>query len=348
MQIAALKCPKLGRFKGEFPDYWDAQPEAEPVVSGQLLSKLKAIPWPDPRPVPKEKYLERPVVKARELTEEEGDPLLAGLAKKEAEAGSELKDAQRESDMARYGLWMENFGFYQRMINACEGGRTSGAERVKVLEGAQVFIKEGVPRFYLAETVDSSARPLDGLEERVKLLIPQLYKQGQYIPDYRSRLWAERIGGQLAGGMSGVTGTEKQRYYKIIARIRDFDPRVPQAEAAGGAALAAAPAAGAAGDAKWEDFLQGLSVQCRKIISTINFSVPPEQQKAAGEKIEQDMRRLLASFPAGWQKYPRAKWAHSWFAGALERSGKAADPGARGLEIFNALDKYEAGLGEGK
>ena len=332
--------------KQEMYDYWDAWPEAEPVVPGQLLSKLKKTPWPDPRPVPKEKYLERPEVKARELTEEEGDPLLAGLGKKEAEVKNELEAAQQESDEARYGLWMENFGFFQRSINACEGGRTGGAERVKILEAALVFLKEGEPRFYLRPATEKAAGSLEGLEARVKQLIPQLYKQGQYIPDYRSMLWAEQTGGQLAGGLSGVSALEKQRYYKIIGRIRDFDPRAPQAEAAGGGALAGAPAAGAAKDAKWEQFLTGLAGQCNKTISGLNLATAqPSQYKEIGDRAEQALRKMLASFPPGWQKYPRAKWAHLWFSSALEKAGKGADPAARGMAIFKSLDSYEAGLG---
>ncbi|MDD5207985.1 MAG: hypothetical protein PHV36_01230 [Elusimicrobiales bacterium] len=329
----------------EMESYWDAQPEAEPVVAGQLLAGLKKIPWPDPRPVPKEKYLERPEVRAGELTDEEADPLLAGTAKKEKESAEELEAARRASDMSRYGLWLENFGFFQRAINACESGRTSGAERVKVLESAQTFVKEDVPLFYLAETVDSSDRPLEGLEARVKILLPELYKRGEYIPDYRSMLWAERVGGRLAGGMSGVTEAEKRRYYKIIARVRKFDPRAPQTEAAGGAVLASAPVAGAAKDAKWEQFLRDLAGQCNKTISTLSFSSDPSRHKDTGDKVEQAIRKMLASFPPGWEKYPRARWAHGWFSGALDRAGKAQDPTGRAMEIFKALDKYEAGLG---
>lgn len=350
--------------KQEMYAYWDALPAAEPVVPGQLLSKLKTLPWPDPRPVPKEKYLERPVVKARELTEEEGDPLLAGLAKKEDEVKNELEAAQRESDEARYGLWLENLGFFRRGVSSCEAGDTAGAERVKLLEAARVFIKEGVPRFYLKETTEkpaakdfggmqigkaggkekADAGDLKALEKRVTLLVSSLYRDGEYIPDYRSMLWAEQAGGKLAAGLSGISEKEKQRYYKIIARIRDFDPRAPQAEAAGGGALAGAPAGGAARDAKWEQFLQGLVGQCNKTISGLNLATAqPSQYKELGDRAEQALRKMLASFPPGWQKYPRAKWAHNWFSSALDKA--AADPAARGMAIFKALDSYEAGLG---
>ncbi|MDO8804165.1 MAG: hypothetical protein Q7R35_07030 [Elusimicrobiota bacterium] len=326
--------------------YWDAQPEAEAVVPGQLLAALKKIPWPDPRPVPKEKYLERPEVKAKELNDGEADPLLAGLATKEKEVKSALEAAQQESDEARYDLWMENFGFYQRAINACEAGRLAGAERVKVLEAALVFVKEGEPRFHLRGTTDKAAGTLEGLEERVKLLIPDLYKKGQYIPDYRDMLWADHINGQLAGGLSGVGEKERQRYYKILERVRNFDPRAPQAEGEGGEVLAGAPAADAAKDAKWEQFLRGLVSRCKTTISVMNIlSAPPAQYKEIGDKAELAIRKMLASFPAGWEKYPRAKWAHGWFSAGLEKAGKSAEPASRGLELFQTLNKYEAGLG---
>lgn len=332
--------------KQALADYWDAQPEAETVVAGQLLEKLKKLPWPDPRPVPKEKYLERPSVKARELTEEEADPLLAGLGKKEKEIKSGLEAAQQESDAARYGLWMENFGFFQRAINACESGGTAGAERVKILEGALVFIKEGEPRFYLRETTEKAAGALDGLAARVKQLIPDLYARGEYAPDYRAMLWAEQTGGQLAGGLSDIGEKEKRRFYKIIKRIRDFDPRAPQAEAEGGGTLTGAPAAGAAKDAKWEEFLRSLTGQCNKTLSGLNLmAAQPSQYKELGDKVEQALRKMLVSFPAGWQKYPRAKWAHGWFSSALDKAGKGADPQSRGMALFKALDGYEAGLG---
>ena len=353
--------------KKEMTDYWDAQPEAEPVVPGQLFSKLKKTPWPDPRPVPKEKYLERPVVKARELTEEEGDPLLAGLGKKEDEVKNELEAAQKESDEARYDLWLRNFVFFRNALDSCEAGGTGGAERVKLLEGAQVFIREGLPRFYLKETTEKPAgKDLDGfqhagaglkkekadagdlkaLEARVKRLVASLYGKGEYIPDSRSMLWAEQMGGQLAGGLSGVGAPDKRRYYKIIERVRNFDPRAPQAEAAGGGALAGAPAAGAARDVNWEQFLAGLAAQCNKTISGLNLaSAQPSQYKELGDKAEQALRKMLASFPAGWQKYPRAKWAHDWFSSPLEKS--VTDPAARGMAVFKALDSYEAGLGAG-
>lgn len=351
----------------EMAAYWDARPEAEPVVPGQLLSRLKKLPWPDPRPVPKGKYLERPVVKARELTEEEGDPLLAGLGEKEAEVKNELEAAQRDSDQARYARWMENFDFFHGALDSCEAGETAGAERVKLLEATQVFIKEGMPRFYLKETLEKPAEKdfggmqhsgaaekkrkayagdLKALEPRIKRLISLLYGKGEYIPDYRAMLWAERTGGQLAGGLTGISEKEKQRYYKIIARVRNYDPRAPQAEAGGGAAQAGAPAAGAARNAKLEDFLQGLVGQCNKTISSLDLmSAPPSKYKEIGDKAEQAIGKMLAAFPAGWQKYPRARWAHDWFSSALTKAGKGADPAARGMALFKALDSYEAGLG---
>ncbi len=353
--------------KQEMLAYWDVQSEAEPVVPGQLLSKLKTIPWPDPRPVPKEKYLERPVVKARELAEEEGDPLLAGLAQKENEVKNELEAAQKESDEARYSQWMRNFVFFRNAVESCEAGETGGAERVKLLEGAQVFIKEGLPRFYLKETAEKPAEKdlggfqhtgagvkkekadagdLKALEGLVKRLVSSLYAKGEYIPDPRSMLWAEQTGGQLAGGLSGVGAPDKQRYYKIMERVRNYDPRAPQAEAAGGGALAGAPAAGAAKDAKWEQFLTGLVGQCNKTISGLNLATAqPSQYKEIGDRAEQALRKMLASFPPGWQKYPRAKWAHNWFSSALEKAGNGADPAGRGMSLFKALDSYEAGLG---
>ena len=68
----------------------------------------------------------------------------------------------------------------------------------------------------------------------------------------------------------------------------------------------------------------------------------------ARDKAEAAIRKMLASFPAGWQKYPRADWAHAWFSASLEKAGRAADPGRRGMELFKALDKYEAGLKAGE
>lgn len=265
---------------------------------------------------------------------------------KEKEIKSGLEAAQQESDKTRYALWMENFGFFQRAINACESGGTAGAERVKILEGLLVFIKEGEPRFYLRETTEKAAGALDGLAARVKQLIPELYARGEYAPDYRAMLWAEQTGGQLAGGLSGIGETEKRRFYKIIKRIREFDPRAPQAEAEGGGALTGAPAAGAAKDAKWEQFLRGLVGRCNKTISGMNLmTAQPSEYPALLARVEKEINAILASFPAGWQKYPRARWAHDWFAGALEKNKKAADPMTGGRELFKALNDYETGLG---
>ena len=330
--------------RAEMENYWVAQPEAAAVIPGQFLANLKTLPWPDPRPEAKEKYYSRPEVKARELTGEDADPLLAGLSKKEKSVKNELQAAQRESDEERYGLWKKNVVFFQQGIDFCASGSPSGAERVALLEAAQGFVKEGVPHFYLRDATDDDNAALAQISSRVQALIADLYRQGQYVPDYKSVLWAERIGGHLAGGITPVSEKEKRSYYKIIARLRVFDPRAKQAEAKGGETLTSAPA-DAAMDPRMERFLQGLVNQCNKTIAGLNVvSVAPSQYTEIGNKAEQAIREMLASFPDGWQKYPRAKWAHGWFSDALEKSDKAKVPADRGMTLFKALDKYEAGL----
>lgn len=346
--IAAAAAGEEAARQLELERYWDAQPEAPAVVPGQLLANLRKLPWPDPRPVPKEKYLERPEVKARELTGEEGDPLLAGLDAKESGIKSELEAARKASDDARYDLWLENFGFYMRAINDCESGRTSGAERVKILEGMQAFLKEGEPRFYLRETGEKAAGTLPGLAERSKLLVAELYRKGEYIPNYKDLLWAERMGGQISGGLSGAAAKDKQRYYKIVARVRAFDPRALQAEGQGGAPKAAAPAAGQARDEKWEKFLAGLVPQCNAAISSMDFQSLNPDYRLAVNKQAAAVKGMLESFPPGWEDYPRAKWARGWFSSAVEKAGKETSDAGRAMELFKALDNYEAGLKAGR
>jgi hypothetical protein len=326
--------------------YWEAQPDAPAVIPGQFLTSLKKLPWPDMRPEPKAKYYDRPEVKARELSDEEADPLLAGLAKKEKSIKNEREAAQRENDEERYALWKRNYDFFLQGMASCKAGTTSGADRVALLEAAQAFIKEGMPRFYLMDTKSDSA-DLERMSGQVQTLIASLYQQGQYVPDYRSLLWAERIGGHLAGGVTPVSEKEKRSYYKIIARLHAFDPRAPEAEANSGGALSAAPA-GATTNPGMEPFLQGLVEQCNKAIAGLNVSAAtPAQYPAIGNKAEQAIRKMLASFPRGWQDDPRARWAHGWFAEALEKSGKAGTPLERGMTLFKALDQYEAGLKAG-
>lgn len=333
--------------RAEMENYWSAQPEAAAVIHGQFLANLKKLSWPDPRPEAREKYFIRPEIKVRELKGEEADPLLSGLVKKEKNVKNDLEAAQIESDEARYKLWKKNVTFFQLGINSCEAGNISGAERVALLEALQSFIKEGIPRFYLRYATDGDAEALARMSSRVKALITDLYRQGQYVPDYRSMLWAERIGGHLAGGMSVVNEKEKRSYYKIIARLRAFDPRAPQAEAEGGETQAVAPV-DAAKDTKMEAFLQGLVSQCDKTIAGLNVaSATPSQHTEIGNKAERAIRKMLDSFPDGWQKYPRARWAHGWFSDALEKSSKANAPADRGMALFKALDRYEVGLKSG-
>lgn len=331
----------------QMESYWDAQPEAPAVIPGQFLAKLKTLPWPDPRPVAKEKYFTRPEVKARELKGEDADPLLAGLSKKEKSVKNELQAAQRESDEERYALWKRNVVFFQQGIESSASGAIAGQERVSLLEAALVFVKEGVPRYYLHDTVNEDTAILAQISNRAQALIANLYKQGQYVPDYKSMLWAERIGNHLAGGITPVSEREKRDYHKIIARLRAFDPRATQAEAKDGETLAAAPAAAAA-DPAMEQFLQGLVSQCNKTIAGLNVAAAvPSQYTEIGNKAEQAIRNMLASFPSNWQNYPRAKWAHGWFADALEKSAGISVPADRGMALFKALDKYEAGLKAG-
>ena len=97
-----------------------------------------------------------------------------------------------------------------------------------------------------------------------------------------------------------------------------------------------------------EQFLQGLVNQCNKTIAGLNVaSAAPSRYTEIGNKAEQAMRKMLASFPDGWQNYPRARWAHSWFSDALEKSLKSKASADRGMTLFKALDKYEAGLKSG-
>lgn len=333
--------------RAEMENYWAAQPEAAAVIPGQFLANLKTLPWPDPRPEAKEKYYSRPEVKARELTGEDADPLLAGLSKKEKSVKNELQAAQRESDEERYARWNKNVAFFRQGIESCASGNISGQERVALLEAVRGFVKEGVPRYYLHDTVDADRATLAQISRRVEVLVAELYRQGQYVPDYKSMLWAERIGGHLAGGITPVSEKEKRSYYKIIARLRSFDPRAQEALVAGGEALTAAPA-NAATDPKMEQFLQGLVNQCNKTIAGLNVAqAAPSQYTEIGNKAEQAIRKMLVSFPAGWQNYPRSKWAYGWFADALEKSAQEHAPAARGMTLFRALDKYEAGLKAG-
>ena len=345
--MAAESAQKREAEKKAMEDYWDAQPEAEPVVPGGLLSKLKKIPWPDVRPVAKEKYFPRPEVKAdAPADEEEYDPLMAGAAKKEKAAQRDLEAVRKESDAARFDLWLKNIDFYVQKLDACAAGRLEGAERVKTIESALAFVKEGQPEFYLKSVADRGVKYLKEMETRIKEMTAALYQEGLYVPDYKALFWAEETGGKIAAGLPGVTEKEKSRYSKIIARVRNFDPRAPEAEAAGGGALAGAPAAGAAKDAKWEQFLRGLAGRCNKTISGLNLmTAQPAEYPALLARVEKEINAILASFPAGWQKYPRAKWAHNWFTGALDKNKKAADPMTGGRELFKALNDYETGLG---
>jgi len=326
-------------------NYWAAQPDAAAVIPGPFLVNLKNLSWPDPRPEAREKYLARPEVQARELKEEEVDPLLAGLAKRSRAVKRDLEAAQSASDESRYQLWQKNVAFFQQGIGACAAGTISGAARVALLEAALGFVKEGVPRFYLREITDDDNAVLARMSGRVQALIADLYRQGQYVPDDGSMLWAERTGKHLAGGITPVSETEKRGYYKIIARLRAFDPRAAQAES--GEILAAAPA-DAATDPRMEAFLQGLVSRCDKTIAGLNLAAAaPSRYTEIGNQAEQAIRDMLASFPDGWQQYPRARWAHGWFSDALMKSGKANAPADRGMLLFKALDKYQAGLKAG-
>lgn len=330
--------------KKAMEDYWDAQPDAPAVLPGNFLSTLKKLPWPDLRPVPKEKYFPRPEVKAAAPDEEEDDPLLAGLAKKEKAAKQDLEAAQKESDDQRFGLWLQNIDFYTKALDDCASGATEGAGRVKTMESALIFIKEGQPEFYLRTVADRGVKLLKEMEAGIKELSARLYLEGQYIPNYKDLDMADKLCGRIAAGSFDVgeplTEKEKQRCYKVLDRLSRLDPRAPQAQGSG---LKTA-AGGGPRDAKWEEFLTGLVAKNNKVLSGLNFAADPSEYPAICADIEKQINGLLASFPAGWQKYPRAKWAHDWYAGALEKSKKTADPGAKGQELFRVLNDFEAGL----
>lgn len=335
--------------KKAMEDYWDAQPDAPAVLPGKFLETLRKLPWPELRPVPKEKYFTRPEIKAGVPADgEEDDPLLAGSWKKERAAQKDLKALRKESDDARFALWLRNIDYFAKALDGCKAGATEGAERVKIMESALVFIKEGEPEFHLRAVADEGVKLLKKMEAVIKELASELYRRGEYIPDHKDLNMAEKISGRLAfpaGDPEPLTEKEKQRYYKVADRFARLDPRAPDAAAQGAPVRYAA--GGGAKDARREEFLRGLVGRCNKTISGLNLmAAQPSDYPALIAKVEKEINAILASFPPGWQKYPRARWAHDWFSGALEKAKKSADPGARGKELFRALNDFEAGLGE--
>ncbi|HAH31908.1 MAG TPA: hypothetical protein DCL44_06300 [Elusimicrobia bacterium] len=331
--------------KQAMENYWDSQPKAGAVMPNRLFLKLKKIPWPDTRPVPKDKYFERPEVKARELKTEGGNPPLASPAKKEKELKNDLETARKESDETRFNLWAQNTGFYRQAIADSETGRITGSERVKALESALVFIKEGEPRFYLRDIADKCLNKLEEMGTDIKALIAKLEQTGQYIPDYQALEWAEKIGGRLSAGEFAigepVVETEKQRYYKITDRVVRFDPRVSAAKAQGEEVVYVP---GPGNDPKWEKFISGLIERNNKMLSRFNLSATAENREKICGDIESSMRKMLAEFPAGWEKYPRAKWAHDWFTRALEKSRQSFGISAKGTVLYQALNTFDSGL----
>lgn len=339
--LAALLPYAVAQPTKDFAAYWDAQPPAPAVLPDGFLGRLRKAPWPDARPVPKERYFERPEIKARELQGDEGDPLLAGIAGREDEVKQEQQSEQDRSDTERLALWGRNLDFFSRALADCRAGRTAGAERVKVLESLLGFVKEKEPRFHRLRLAEAGSRRLSEMGGQAQALIADLEARGEYAPDILALQWAERTGGALAGGITPVPEGDKRNYHKIVARAARFDPRAAQL---GARPAAAAGAPVGAKDEKWEAFLEDLIGQSQKLLKSLDLSAPASEHKALTDKLERSMRKLLAGFPPGWQKYGRAKWAHGWLAEGLAESARANDTEARGKALYMALYQLEAGL----